>query len=92
MVCPTSVACITLEPACVGTGSLLPYFSSARNWRLVRGQLHWAVWYTLDFWRAHAMSCPPPPSLRLHAAPAFTAAAVVDGDIKTVSLSDYKGK
>lgn len=25
-------------------------------------------------------------------APAFTASAVVDGDIKTVSLSDYKGK
>ena len=26
------------------------------------------------------------------AAPEFTAQAVVDGDFKTVSLSDYKGK
>ncbi|VDK72385.1 unnamed protein product [Anisakis simplex] len=25
-------------------------------------------------------------------APAFTATAVIDGDFKTVSLSDYKGK
>jgi hypothetical protein len=28
----------------------------------------------------------------LIAAPGFTATAVVDGDLKTVSLSDYKGK
>ncbi|EGZ22984.1 hypothetical protein PHYSODRAFT_284684 [Phytophthora sojae] len=31
------------------------------------------------------------PKIR-HAAPAFTADAVVDGEFKTVSLSDYKGK
>ncbi|ETK87531.1 peroxiredoxin-2, partial [Phytophthora nicotianae] len=31
------------------------------------------------------------PKIR-HPAPAFTADAVVDGEFKTVSLSDYKGK
>ena len=32
------------------------------------------------------------PCSPISAAPAFTAQAVVDGDFKTVSLSDYKGK
>lgn len=39
-------------------------------------------------WFDYQLQCP----LTLVAAPNFTAQAVVDGEFKTVSLSDYKGK
>ena len=86
--CPQSSA--SLVRTQIGWSAAEPFISLATESTQILGDL--AGCDQRKCRAAEPLTCSPIARAPPVAAPAFTATAVVDGDLKTVSLADYKGK